>query len=95
MDIKRVWRGCKLSNENGELEITAQEMLDIATYVEKNRLELNAVIVSHDPNSTEEEFEEACAYLADVGENESLKRAEEAAERYFTYGSTSSFIPID
>lgn len=93
--ITRIWGGCKISNENGTLDVTAQEMFDIAAYVAANKRELEAIVITHDPDCSEEAYEEACAYLADLGEQESLRRAEEAAERYFATGSASSFIPIN
>lgn len=93
--IKRTYKGCKISNENGTLEVTAKEMLDIAAYVEQNQEELKAMVVIHTPDVDEDTYEEACAYLADIGEQESLREAEAAAERYFTTGSASSFIPIN
>lgn len=93
MMITRTWEGCKLSNENGTLKVTTQEMLDIAAYVAENKHELEAVVVIHTPGIDDNAYEEACAYLADLGEQESLRKAEEAAERYFSTDSTLSFIP--
>lgn len=95
MMITGTWEGCKLSNENGALKVTAQEMLDIATYVAENKRELEAVVVIHTPGIDDKAYEEACASLADIGEQESLRKAEEAAERYFATGSASSFIPAN